>query len=98
MTAMSPTLIVTSQGGGVQLSVMSLTASEVAFDRMPNCAIFTGSRWKPPRLYDHLERLKDRLSLLLCVVDNGWSLRKDVRILTEDPWLRLLDRGWPGSA
>ena len=95
---MSPTLIVTSLDGGVRSSVIALTASEVAFDRMPDCAIFTGSRWKPPRFYDHLERLKDRLSLPLCVVDNGWSLRKDVRTLTEDPWLRLLDRGWPGGA
>ena len=98
MTAMSPTLIVNSLDGGVRSSVIALTASEVAFDRMPNCAILADSLWKPPRFYDHLELLKDRLSLLLCVVDNGWSLRKDVRILTEDPWLRLLDRGWPGSA
>ena len=36
MTAMSPTLIVTSLVGGVQASVIALTASEVAIDRMPN--------------------------------------------------------------
>ena len=77
-----PSLTVISLGGGVQSSVMALMAGEGAFDRIPDCAIFANTHWEPPSVYDHLEWLKGQLSLALYVVDNGRSLREDVRALT----------------
>ena len=76
------TLTVISLGGGVQSSVMALMANEGAFDRIPDCAIFADTRWEPPSIYEHLTWLKDRLSFPLYVVDNGRSLREDVKALT----------------
>ena len=76
------TLTVISLGGGVQSSVMALMANEGAFDRVPDCAIFADTRWEPPSIYEHLTWLKDRLSFPLYVVDNGRSLREDVKALT----------------
>ena len=78
----TPTLTVLSLGGGVQSSVMALMAGEGAFDRVPDCAIFSDTRWEPPSIYEHLEWLGDRLSFPLHVVDNGRSLREDVKALT----------------
>ena len=75
-------LTVISLGGGVQSSVMALMASEGAFDRIPDCAIFADTRWEPPSIYEHLTWLKDRLGFPLHVVDNGRSLREDVKGLT----------------
>ena len=49
---------------------------------MPYCAIFADTRWEPPSVYERLEWLKSRLSFPLYVVDNGWSIREDVRDLT----------------
>ena len=77
-----PTLTVLSLGGGVQSSVMALMASQGAFDRAPDCAVFADTRWEPPSVYEHIEWLKDRLSFPLYVVDNGRSLREDVKALT----------------
>ena len=77
-----PTLTVISLGGGVQSSVLALMASKVAFDRIPDCAIFADTRWEPPSIYEHLTWLIDRLSFPLYVVDNGRSLREDVKALT----------------
>ena len=61
---------------------MALMANEGAFDRIPDCAIFADTRWEPPSIYEHLTWLKDRLSFPLYVVDNGRSLREDVKALT----------------
>ena len=77
-----PSLTVLSPGGGVQSSVMALMASQGAFDCVPDCAIFADTRWEPPSIYEHLTWLKDRLSFPLYVVDNGRSLREDVKALT----------------
>ena len=77
-----PSLTVISLGGGVQSSVMALMANEGAFDRIPDCAIFADTRWEPPTIYEHLTWLKDRLNFPLYVVDNGRSLREDVKALT----------------
>ena len=77
-----PTLTVLSLGGGVQSSVMALMAGEGAFGRVPDCAIFADTRWEPPSVYEHIEWLRDRLSFPLYVVDNGRSLREDVKTLT----------------
>ena len=84
------TLTVLSLGGGVQSSVMALMAGESlpptgsggAFDRVPDCAIFADTHWEPPSVYEHLEWLRDQLSFPLYVVDNGRSLREDVKALT----------------
>ena len=57
-----PSLTVISLGGGVQSSVMALMASQGAFDRVPDCAIFADTRWEPPSVYEHVEWLGDRLS------------------------------------
>ena len=76
-----PTLTVISLGGGVQSSVMALMASEDAFDRVPDCAVFADTRWEPPSVYEHVEWLRTQLSLPLYVVDNGRSLREDVKAL-----------------
>ena len=85
-----PTLTVLSLGGGIQSSVMALMASQSllptgsggAFDRIPDCAIFADTRWEPPSVYEHIEWLRDWLSFPLHVVDNGRSLREDVKALT----------------
>ena len=42
-----PTLTVISLGAGVQSSSMALMASQGAFDRTPDCAIFPDTRWEP---------------------------------------------------
>ena len=76
------TLTVLSLGGGVQSSVMALMASEGAFDRIPDCAIFADTHWEPPSVYEHIAWLRDRLSFPLYTVDNGRSLREDVKSLT----------------
>ena len=86
----APTLTVLSLGGGVQSSVMALMAGESlpptgsggAFDRIPDCAIFADTHWEPPSVYEHLEWLEGQLSFPLYVVDNGRSLREDVKALT----------------
>ena len=75
-------LTVISLGGGVQSSVMALMASEGAFDRVPDCAVFADTHWEPPSLYSHLEWLEGKLRFPLYVVDNGRSLREDVKGLT----------------
>ena len=77
-----PSLTVISLGGGVQSSVMALMANEGEFGRLSDCAIFANTRWEPPSIYEHLTWLKDRLSSPLYVVDNGRSLREDVKALT----------------
>ena len=73
---------VISLGGGIQSSVMALMANEGTFDRLPDCAIFADTRWEPPSIYEHLAWLTDRLSFPLYGVDNGRSLREDVKALT----------------
>ena len=77
-----PTLTVLSLGGGVQSSVMALMASQGAFDRIPDCAIFADTHWEPPSIYEHIEWLAGQLRFPLHVVDNGRSLREDVKALT----------------
>ena len=85
-----PSLTVLSLGGGVQSSVMALIASQSlpptgsggAFDRVPDCAVFADTRWEPPSVYEHIEWLSKQLSFPLHVVDNGRSLREDVKALT----------------
>ena len=77
-----PTLTVLSLGGGVQSSVMALMASQGAFDRIPDCAIFADTHWEPPSVYEHIEWLAGQLRFPLHVVDNGRSLREDVKALT----------------
>ena len=77
-----PSLTVISLGGGVQSSVMALMASAGAFDRVSDCAVFADTRWEPPSVYEHIEWLEGRLSFPLHVVDNGRSLREDVKALT----------------
>ena len=81
---MQPThsLTVISLGGGVQSSVMALMASQGAFDAIPNCAIFADTHWEPPSLYTHLDWLAERLGFPVYVVDNGRSLREDVKTFT----------------
>ena len=75
------TLTVISLGGGVQSTVMALMAGEGAFDRVPDCAIFADTKWEPPSIYAHLEWLGSQLRFPLYVVDNGRSLREDVKAL-----------------
>ncbi len=75
-------LTVISLGGGVQSSVMALMASEGAFGRIPDCAIFADTRWEPPSIYTHVSWLAEQVSFPLYVVDNGRSLREDTRALT----------------
>ena len=77
-----PSLTVLSLGGGVQSTVMALMAGEGVFDDIPDCAIFADTRWEPPSIYEHIEWLRDMLSFPLHVVDNGRSLREDVKALT----------------
>ena len=77
-----PSLTVIILGGDVQSSVMALMANEEEFGRLRDCAIFADTRWEPPSIYEHLTWLKDRLSFPLYVVDNGRSLREDVKALT----------------
>ena len=78
----TPTFTVLSLGGGVQSSVIALMAGEGAFDRVADCAIFADTRWEPPSVYEHIEWLRERLGFPLYTVDNGRSLREDVKALT----------------
>ncbi len=77
-----PTLTVISLGGGVQSSVMALMAGHGAFDRVPDCAVFADTHWEPPSVYGHIAWLEAQLSFPVHFVDNGRSLRDDVRALT----------------
>ena len=77
-----PTLTVLSLGGGVQSSVMALMAADGAFDRTPDCAIFADTHWEPPSVNEHIEWLAGQLPFPLYVVDNGRSLREDVKAFT----------------
>ena len=77
-----PNLTVISLGGGVQSTVLALMAGQGAFDSMPDCAIFADTRWEPPTIYSHLDWLTGQLPFPLHIVDNGRSLRDDVRALT----------------
>ena len=61
---------------------MALMAGESAFDRVPDCAVFADTKWEPPSIYAHLEWLEGQLGFPLHVVDNGRSLREDVKSLT----------------
>ena len=61
---------------------MALMASAGAFGSVPDCAIFADTHWEPPTLYPHLEWLAGQLRFPLYVVDNGRSLREDVKGLT----------------
>lgn len=47
-----------------------------------DCVIFADTNWEPPSLYNHFEWLKDQLRFPFYVVDNGRSLRKDEKPLT----------------
>ena len=76
-----PTLIFICLGGGVQSSVMALMASQGAFDRVKDCAIFADTRWEPPGVYEHLQCPKDRLSFHLYVTVDRRSLRENVKAL-----------------
>ena len=42
-----PTLTVISLGAGAQSSAIAFMASQGAFDRTPDCAIFPDTRWEP---------------------------------------------------
>ena len=53
-----------------------------AFDRVPDCAIFADTHWEPPSVYEHLRWLEGQLRFPVYVVDNGRSLREDVKALT----------------
>ena len=77
-----PTLTVLSLGGDVQSSVMALMAGKGAFDRVPDRAIFADTHWDPPSVYEHIEWLAGQLLFPVYVVDNGHSLREDVKALT----------------
>ena len=77
-----PSLTVIILGGDVQSSVMARMANEEEFGRLRDCAIFADTRWEPPSICEHLTWLKDRLSFPLYVMDNGRSLREDVKALT----------------
>ena len=61
---------------------MALMASEGAFDSIHDCAIFADTHWEPPSIYDHLDWFEGWLRFPLHVVDNGRSLREDVKALT----------------
>ena len=75
-------LTVTSLGGGVQSSVMTLMASGGAFGQLPDCAIFADTHWEPSTIYTNLDWLSRNLSFPLYVVDNGRSLRENAKALT----------------
>ena len=77
-----PRLTVISLGGGVRSTALAPMAGQGAFDRVPDCAIFADTKWEPPSIYSHLEWLGGQLPFPLHVVDNGRSLREDVRALT----------------
>ena len=74
-------LTVISLGGGVQSSVLALMAGRGDFDTTPDCAIFADTHWEPPSIYQHLEWLEGQLNFPLYVVENGRSLREDVKAL-----------------
>ena len=48
---------------------------------VPDCAVFADTHWEPPSVYAHLDWLANQLRFPLHVVDNGRSLREDVKAL-----------------
>ena len=65
-----------------QTRACSRTDRGGTFDRVPDFAIFADTHWEPPSVYEHLKWLEGQLRFPLYVVDNGRSLREDVKALT----------------
>jgi hypothetical protein len=70
-------LKVLSLGAGVQSSVMLLMADKGLLDDKPDVAIFADTQWEPKEVYEHLEWLKNQVSIPIHIVSKG-SLPKDL--------------------
>ncbi len=70
----NPKLRVLSLGAGVQSTTLLLAAERGEVGPKPDCAIFADTEWEPQAVYDHLDRLRDRVSFPIYTVSAG-SLR-----------------------
>ena len=73
-----PELTVLSLGGGVQSTALALMAETGRFDSKPDVAFFADTRWEPPRVYQTVAAVRERVSFPVETVDNGRSLADDV--------------------
>jgi|TARA_R110000824_G_scaffold190214_6_gene371662 hypothetical protein len=64
-------------GAGVQSTAMLLMAEEGLLGTKPDVAIFADTQWEPKEVYDHLESLKEAVSIPIIKVTEG-NLRQDV--------------------
>jgi len=72
-----PTMRILSLGAGVQSSTLALMAHEGAFDVKPDAMIFADTGWEPPTVYEHLEWLKNNVSIPLHTCMKG-NIREDI--------------------
>lgn len=75
-------LRVISLGAGVQSSVLALAAAAGDAGPMPDCAIFSDTRWEPRAVYEHLAWLETQLPFPVYRVSKG-DLRADTGSLRE---------------
>jgi hypothetical protein len=68
-------VIVLSLGAGVQSTRLALMAAEGEIE-MPDCAIFSDTKWEPKKVYAHLKKLSEAVPYPIHVVSNG-DLRSD---------------------
>ena len=73
---------VLSLGGGVQSTVLALMSADGVFGVVPDCAIFADTRWEWPETYSNIEWLSRELPYPVFTVNNGRSLREDVKSRT----------------
>ena len=67
-----------SLGGGIQSTALALMADAGRFDNCPDVAFFADTRWEPPRVYETVEAVRERVSFAVETVSNGRSLADDV--------------------
>jgi hypothetical protein len=64
-----PEWVIDSLGAGVQSTTMLLMAEAGELER-PDCAIFADTGWEPKNVYEHLERLKEAVTIPIHIVRN----------------------------
>lgn len=98
-----PKLRVLSLGAGVQSTTLALMAAHGEIGPMPDCAIFSDTRWEPKAVYEHLGRLREMLPFPVHIVSAG-DIRADAiakvnttgQRFASIPWFMLSPRGARG--
>lgn len=72
-----PAMRILSLGAGVQSSTMALMADRGEFGVKPDAMVFADTGWEPPSVYEHLEWLKNNISIPLHITSKG-NIRDDI--------------------